>query len=187
MAPGGERVYAAGGASLPSGEAATFALDASTGQALWKHAVTPPLGVAVALDVAAAEDGLRVFVTHAVTKDAQNQRLVRTDALHGPGGALLWQRELDAGAAFSQEPRALRESADGARLYVAGFESTAGTFRYLALAYDVVTGAELWAVRPEAGDVDRTGGGGRGAPRRRAGSPDGCAPGERAGRFGRRG
>lgn len=156
VSPDGTTVYVTG-YSAGFGENfeydyATVAYATATGDERWvARYASPENGVDLAIDVAVAPDGGRVYVTGV----SQNDYV--TVAYDAPTGSELWvSRYAGPGEASADAPTTMALSGDGRRLYVAG--NSAGD--YATVAYDSDTGTELWVARydgPAKGYDDPTG------------------------------
>ena len=137
VSPAGGAVFVTGG------DYATVAYDPVTGAKLWaSHTATNSAG---STSVAVSRDGGAVFVTGGLTVSG-NEEDYRTIAYGAVTGAQLWASKYDGpgnfGIAF-----AVAASPDGRAVFVTGESAGSGGFEYAKVAYDAVTGAQLWARR----------------------------------------
>src|SRR5436190_5121312 len=109
--------------------------------------------------IAVSPDGAAVYVTgYSVGKTGgANYAPV---AYSVAAGALRWSRRYDGSAQTGDVSRAIAISPDGSRAFITGRSHGALTGDdYATVAYDAVTGAQLWASRytgPRAGDDEAT-------------------------------
>lgn len=141
-----ERIlYVSGRMSLnaPSGDFATFALNAKTGERLWFSSYNgtlpdydDPQGITL------SPDGSRLFVTgHSWGRHSGFD--YATVAYDAATGQQLWLARYDAD--FERELAAgIVVSPDGKRVYVGG-SAIKGSEDYATVAYDAASGEQLWA------------------------------------------
>ena len=148
VSPDGSIVFVTGG----SGDAttltdyATVAYDAATGTKLWARRYNGPgNSYDLVTDLSVSLVGSAVFLTGS-TYDARERSDIATVAYDASTGTRLWVQRYhgnrDDGAA------ALGVSPDGSQVFVSGYSARlASGLDYLTVAYDAVTGAELWRKR----------------------------------------
>lgn len=161
--PEAERVYVTGFADMFGADAqATIAYDARTGEEMWRRVLPEGTGSAIALD----PRGERVYVTGAGGTDLTCVRYgchpssgldYVTWAFDAGDGATVWRRYHDGPSKLDDRPSDLAVSPDGRRLFVTGEAKTGvntGPYTvyptdnrqdFATVAYDTLTGAELWS------------------------------------------
>jgi hypothetical protein len=127
-----------------SGNIATIAYDAATGDEVWTRIYNPPVhledeGRAIA---ASPTEGL-VFVTGRSRIDSDDFATIAYDS---QTGAPVWTQRYD-GATHGQDlPTGIAVSQDGSRVFVTGSTTTATSeLDFATIAYDAQTGHKLWA------------------------------------------
>jgi putative pyrroloquinoline-quinone binding quinoprotein len=145
VSPDGARVFVTGGTiEQPGvGTATTIAYDTATGSQLWISKQTDAGANAIGI----SPDGTKVFVTGTGTGIEQDYATI---AYQATTGAFLWSATYDRDGS-SDRANALVVSPDGSKVFVTGesvyFESD---FDYATIAYDTMTGAQLWVARYDA-------------------------------------
>ena len=143
----GSAVFVTGSIGSTNGYAyATVAYDASTGTELWvKRSWRRHSSDARALEV--SPDGSAVFVTGAGGRTTGLDDFA-TVAYDASSGDRLWARRYNGSADDLDVPHAIRTSPDGSTLFVTGVSGgfTSG-YDYATVAYDALTGNELWVTR----------------------------------------
>lgn len=153
VSPDGRAVYVTG--QSPGGfgnqDYATIAYDAATGQQLWlTHYKGISLGIGRALQV--GRDGRRVYVTGA-TVHMGEPISYGTVAYDASTGQQIWEaRYIGPNPDNNTDNEAfdLALSPDGSRVYVTGTSGGGGigkSLSFATVAYDAVTGQQLWAAR----------------------------------------
>jgi outer membrane protein assembly factor BamB len=132
----GSKVFVTGASGNAQGYA-TVAYDAATGAQLWAARYNYGFGLRVAVSPA----GGTVFVTGS-SADQQ----YATVAYNAVTGAQLWTARY-TGPSYNS-PSSMAVSPDGSTVYVTGFSQGGVTDDdYATVAYDAVTGAQLWVQR----------------------------------------
>ncbi len=164
----GERVVAVTG---PTAGAViiTALFDLANGYLRWQ-AVFPGNGGDAAAALAISPDELRVIVTGETGGGGEKPRGILTVAYNAADGAQSWMAvHHGPGRGAGDRGRALAIAPDGHAVFVTGaspLDDRASTIGYATLAYDLVTGDELWSARfdgpggsnePEAVAVSRDG------------------------------
>lgn len=148
VSPDGSKVFVTGNSGVSSfSNYVTVAYDASTGQLLWvMHYDGPGHGQDHATSVAAT--GSAVFVTGWSYGGGSTGYDYGTVAYDPSTGSELFIRRYD-NAGGSDNAYAVAVSADGSKVAVTGTSfSDLGTYAdYATVAYDAVTGSEVWAGR----------------------------------------
>jgi hypothetical protein len=135
----GGRVFVTGSSGHSIG---TIAYDASTGAQLWGDRYSGPgatqsFGDAIEVSM----DGTRLYVAGS---SGDRTTLATTLAYDPNTGTRLWNAVFVAGGS-SSVASALTLSPDGTRVYVAGSSAQSGTADYLTVAYDAISGTQLWS------------------------------------------
>jgi hypothetical protein len=103
----------------------------------------------LALNVVLSPDNKRVYVTgYSPDNGAPND--YATIAYDAATGATIWTARYDSGAHWFDIGKYLAISPDGTRLFVTGDSNADGSdsnYDYLTIAYDAVTGEQLWVAR----------------------------------------
>jgi hypothetical protein len=127
----------------------TVAHDAATGDRLWVARYDGPgHDTDAATDVATSRANRAVIVTGSST-GADGTLDVLTIAYDGVTGQERWVRRLEGAGGFD-EAFAVEVSPDGQQVFVTGYRS-AETIDVVTIAYDVVTGTQLWVATLDAG------------------------------------
>ena len=157
VSPDGSRMFVTGvtrGSGSDSRISPTLAYDALTGVRLWTSRYDSLQRDDLAAALVVSPDGSRVFVTGESgawgDSDDSNYATIAYDA---STGTQLWV------ARYAGPPPPTRScqrpdlSPDGSRVFVTGTGSGAvGDTDYVTVAYDAVTGAELWATHYDGPD-----------------------------------
>jgi hypothetical protein len=161
----GTRLYVTGASTSTAGaqDFLTIAYTTDTGEQLWEarydgpaHGNDAPAGSsALGTAIALSRDGTRVFVTgHSADVNGKNDYV--TIAYSTVDGAQLWISHYST--AQESVANALTLSGDGQRLYVTGYSALAvaappapsiANYDFATVAYDAVTGQQLWVARYE--------------------------------------
>ena len=134
------RLLAASGTALPA---------AAPGARLWVARYSGPgNGDDQAFSVAVSPGGTRVFVT-GTSQGATSHYDSATVAYSAVTGARLWARRYNGPGNGDDHAYSVAVSPDGARVFVTGTSEGVGhsAFGYATVAYNAVTGAQLWARR----------------------------------------
>jgi WD40 repeat protein len=167
VSPDGSRVYVTGWITaffasngLPKYDIEVVAYNASTGAPEWAQEYAgflppPPNGtdwdVAYALHVAPTSSGDRVVVAGRSDVSSGAADLVVL-AYGGITGTPQWTYLYSGPAQNRDIATAITASADGGRVFVAGYDTTAaGDFDYVTAAIDAASGGQLWAQRYDDG------------------------------------
>jgi hypothetical protein len=150
VTPDGSRVFVTGeSAGVSTGlDYATVAYDASTGARLWMRRYNGPGdGGDFASSVAVSPDGSKVFLTGGSTGTiSYNYATVAYDV---STGTTLWIRRYGGGSDAGSSgaiASSVTVSPNGSKVYVTGGSaSDSGNWNYATVAYDAITGANLWA------------------------------------------
>lgn len=139
---------ASGGRNL---DYVTVAYDTATGEEEWVSRSAGPAGRDYPFEIGMAPDGSRVFVTGWNAGHGATSNDAVTVAYDAETGAELWVARYDGPAGGSDAAYSLAVSLDGARVFVSGSSSPPDGSRSAALviAYDALTGSQLWATRYE--------------------------------------
>jgi len=131
---------------------ATVAYDAVTGQELWTSRYDGPAhgeerSNDEAYALAVTPDGTKIVVT-GVSAGVGSLSDYTTVAYDTTTGNQLWLSRYNGPANADDFAQAAAVSHDGSKVFVTGYSYGSNTFSdYTTLAYDVVTGTELWARR----------------------------------------
>lgn len=163
VSPDGTQVFVTGsrGETTRSADYATVAYDAATGAELWAKVYDGPASTrdrATALAVSA--DGTAVFVTGGSPAEPSESDYA-TIAYDADTGAERWTSRYDGLASHDDTATSVVASPDGSTVLVTGYSYDATwSSDYATVAYDAVTGAQLWAKRydgsAEGDDVARS-------------------------------
>jgi outer membrane protein assembly factor BamB len=153
VSPAGDRLYVAGsrGPFIPS-DLAILAYDAASGSELWEVQYNGPGnyddGAALAR---LSPDGGTLYVTGTSFGQDTYQDYVTLAYDAGTGG-LKWESRYDGPAGTYESANGLGLSPDGGTLYVTGSSEQwlFGPDDYATVAYDALTGSELWVTRFDA-------------------------------------
>jgi hypothetical protein len=148
VSPDGSTVFVTGysyGAAFDAGYA-TLAYDAATGTELWASRYDGPGGFDIALDLGIRPDGSALFVTgHSIgVASSQDYATVAYDPVTG---AEVWVSRYDGPRSRPDYCYALAVSPDGSTVFVTGKSHGLTDDDYATVAYDPVTGAEVWVSR----------------------------------------
>ncbi len=134
-----------------SGDYLTIAYDTGTGTQLWLATYNGPVdGLDSAGAVGVSPDGSLVFVTGSSDQLAGTEAV--TIAYDAATGSQRWLAAYSPGSGRDSAACCLAVSADGSRVIVAGTSYSAfGPTNYATIAYDPVTGSQLWAARFSGG------------------------------------
>ena len=145
VSPDSSKVFITGGNST-NGDYLTTAYQASTGTRLWTATWAGPDGLNDAANaIGVTPDGSRVIVTgYNVTNERGYEWL--TVAYSASTGAQLWFNRFNAAVGILEDiPSGLAVSPDGSFVVVTGWgHDSATTGDMPTVAYDAVTGAQLW-------------------------------------------
>jgi WD40 repeat protein len=132
-----------------------LAASASTGAIEWVQRYDGAASTDNATAIGASPDGSTVFVTGYSVGTTSKDDYV-TIAYDAATGAQLWVARYDDPASGVDHAAALAVSPDGTAVFVTGRSHGAGTGNdYATIAYDAVTGAQLWVARYNGvGSVD---------------------------------
>jgi outer membrane protein assembly factor BamB len=172
VSPDGGTVFVTGASDGASGyDYATFAYDAATGTELWVQRYpgkSSPADGNEALSLAVSPDGGTVFVTGSSYRPASRWDYA-TIAYSAATGAQVWVKRYNGPGNNTDQAHSVTVSPDGRTVFVTGTSYTGvrTQFDYATVAYDAVTGAQLWVARYNGpGNFDD-------APSSVATSPDG--------------
>lgn len=163
VSPDGATVFVTGLSDGPRGSGgypllwadfATIAYDAATGSELWQRRYDGPAhGWDNARSLAISADGSRVFVTGGSRGESTSQDFA-TIAYDASSGTPLWVARYDGPAHRMDSARSVAVTGDGTRVFVSGW-SIIGQSRsrrrnvYATVAYDAITGQQLWVSRSD--------------------------------------
>lgn len=135
--------------------ASTPADAVTAGSQLWSRRYDGPAGGDdSAADVAVSADGTRVYVTGG-SDGGTTGKDYATRAYDASTGSKLWTARYDGAAHFDDDALSIAVSPDDSMVFVSGESSAtteANNYDYATIAYDAVTGAELWAKRYDGPD-----------------------------------
>jgi hypothetical protein len=153
VSPDGGRVFVTGPSEQRLGfpapaDYATVAYDAATGSELWVARYDGPAHEEdSAFSVAVSPGGSSVFVTGTSHQTASNNDYA-TIAYDAVTGAQLWVARYDGPAGDRDTAYNVRVGPDGYRVFVSGFSmGDESSEDYATVAYDAVTGDQLWVAR----------------------------------------
>jgi WD40 repeat protein len=155
VSPAGDKVFVTGDSVLTTplddfGQYATVAYNAITGTQLWAKLYKKGLGIygghAVAVAVAPAGD--RVFVTGSSSEAASTFSDYATVAYNTATGARLWVKRYGS-VNTDQTAHSMAVSPTAGTVFVTGYsyDNASRHPDYATVAYNPVTGAQLWAHR----------------------------------------
>jgi len=157
LSPDGGTVFVAGDGSSPASgsDFATVAYDAATGRRLWASSYNGPASAAdLVHGVGVSPDGKTVFVTGQSMGSNPAVTGYLTVAYNAATGAQLWVRRYTGALKRGGIATALAVSPSGSAVFVTGtsFASPTGE-DYTTIAYNPVTGAQLWVKRYNGPDA----------------------------------
>jgi outer membrane protein assembly factor BamB len=147
VSPSGGVVFVTGSSQVSSsGSYATIAYNAATGAQIWAARYNGP-EASGATSVAVSPSGATVFVT-GQTYVGSNKSTYATVAYNATTGTELWAARYNGPAHADNSANALAISLSGKTVYVTGAsEGVTSGYDYATVAYNAVTGAQLWAAR----------------------------------------
>jgi outer membrane protein assembly factor BamB len=142
--PDGTKVFMTAGFFKQESEYATLAYDASSGGKLWGSRYTGS-----AHSVAVSPDGTKVFVTGDTAGSIGSDYDYETLAYDASSGTTLWVKRYNGPADDYDSAYSVAVSPDGTKVFVTGTSAGSTSYGgdYATVAYDAVTGSELWAKR----------------------------------------
>jgi outer membrane protein assembly factor BamB len=145
VSPGGGKVFVTGSSGRA---AATIAYNAATGAQVWVKRYTGPGDRGASGEaVAVSPVGARVFVT-GVSRGATSGEDYATIAYNAATGVRLWLKHYNGPGNRNDNATSLAVSPDGKTVFVTGRSRGVATADdYATIAYDAVTGAQLWLAR----------------------------------------
>jgi len=149
----GSRVFVTGGSfggQASRSDYATVAYDAMTGAQLWTARYDGPAHKRDAVSaLAVSRDGERIFVTGTSLNRNPAREDYATIAYDASTGEQLWLTRYNGPMSGKDFSNALTVSGDGTRVIVTGTTFGGATTQrdYGTVAYDALTGAQLWATR----------------------------------------
>jgi outer membrane protein assembly factor BamB len=149
VSPTGGQVFVTGtSAGSTSGrDYATLAYDASGGRVWTMRYDGPGSGPEYAGSVAMSPDGTKVFVTGASSGSTSDLDYA-TVGYDASTGAELWASRYNGPSNDYEYAHAVAVSPDGSTVFVTGYSLGSTSYDdYATVAYDAVTGTELWASR----------------------------------------
>ncbi len=142
VSPDGGTVYVTGASGSAQGYG-TVAYNAATGAQLWAARYNSGFAVRVAV----SPDGGTVFVT-GLSEGATTNDDYATVAYAAATGAQLWAARYNGTGNSYDNATSMAVSPDGNTVYVTGYsQGVSSDDDYATVAYDTVTGAQLWAQR----------------------------------------
>lgn len=149
VSPNGRWVYVTGrsaGTNL-KGDYATIAYNAVTGAKAWVSRYNGPgNGIDYGVDVLVSPDGKTVYVSGDTYGGKELGREISTIAYNAATGSQLWVSSYDNQDLRNPDATRMAVDPDGSTVFVTGqTEPVNGGRGVLAIAYDAVTGAQLWA------------------------------------------
>jgi WD40 repeat protein len=147
VSPDGSRVFVAG---YSDEVYVTVSFDSETGALRWVRRNTRGH---IPNDLVVSPDGSRVFLT-GYSEALPNDAFVTV--AHDPAsGAVLWSSRYDGPGRGADFAHSIGVSSDGGTVYVTGeSDERAEDTDYATVAYDALTGVQLWASRYEGGGFD---------------------------------
>jgi outer membrane protein assembly factor BamB len=145
VSPDGKRVYVTG---ISGWDYVTIAYEASTGTKRWRTRYDGPAhSTDTAYSVTVSPDGTRVYVT-GESYGRDPSRSYATIAYDASSGVQLWAKRTGGVTVSSDSAYSLEVSPDGTSVFVTGTSRIpSNTSEYLTIAYNALTGAQLWARR----------------------------------------
>jgi WD40 repeat protein len=146
VSPDGGRVFVAGETRRELAHwttSTTVAYDTATGQEVWQTGSTAPRIPAYLTSMAVSPDSGIVYIAgRRVGRYGYFESV--TTAFDASTGAKLWGRRYSGEGGWGNSANAVVASPDGSTVYVTGGTGQLRHADYATLAYDAVTGAELW-------------------------------------------
>jgi DNA-binding beta-propeller fold protein YncE len=159
VSPDGSTVFVTGESvgTGPGADFATIAYDTTTGARRWLKRYDGPIHFFdSAASIAASSDGTKVFVTgESIVSRAHGADYV-TVAYAASTGATLWVQKYNGPGKGDDAPYGVAVSPDSSKVFVTG-QTWSGGGRdddYGTVAYDAITGAELWTAPYNNSDLD---------------------------------
>jgi DNA-binding beta-propeller fold protein YncE len=157
VSPDGTKVFVTGigPGSTGSEDYHTVAYDASTGGKLWVARYNGPGDdIDEASSLAVSPDGSKVVVTGSSLGEGSSTDYA-TFAYNPSTGARLWVARYNGTGDNEDDPRSVRVSPDGSKVFVTGGSwGPSSDYDYATVAYNASTGAKLWAKRFNGGGND---------------------------------
>jgi outer membrane protein assembly factor BamB len=143
VSPNGKMVYVSG--SSP-GVYATVAYNAATGARLWVRRV---INITAEISVVVSPNGKEVLVSAGGSDDPADDGYYVTSAYNAATGAKLWSKNYTGPegpkGGSSGTAHAIAVSPNGKAVFVTGgFYHVNSSSAYVTIAYNVITGAQLW-------------------------------------------
>jgi DNA-binding beta-propeller fold protein YncE len=150
VGPRGRTVFVTGQSAGTNGgvDYATVAYNAATGARLWAARYDAPANTwDAASSVAVSPTGRAVFVT-GVSQGRASGLDYATVAYNAATGARLWVRRYNGPGNGDDGATSMAVSPTGGTVFVTGYsQGTAPGFGYATVAYNAMTGAQLWVAR----------------------------------------
>jgi DNA-binding beta-propeller fold protein YncE len=151
VSPNGKMVYVTGDSdnSFTAGggaDYATVAYNAATGAQVWVRRFNGGLTYGGAASMAVNPNGSTVYVTGNTGTGGGSGTAYATIAYNAATGAQRWIKRYSGGE-FGDGGAAVAVSPNGKTVIVTGSVDAGGTTAYATIAYNAVTGAQVWARR----------------------------------------
>lgn len=146
VSPDGSQVFVTGETDgLTDGDYLTVAYDAATGESLWTSRYDGPAHLydspnAMSVDPA----GALVYVTGRSTEVADDYATIAYDTATG---RQVWAARYDGPSGVIDIAEAIGVAPDGSRVYVTGLSSSPSQGDIATVAYDGLTGTQIWVTR----------------------------------------
>ena len=148
VSPGGGTVLVTGsGYTGTSTDYLTVAYDTATGAQRWTARYSGPVGDSIPSAMTFSPSGKTAFVT-GDSRGATSGHDYATVAYNTATGAQLWTRRYNGPANRDDSAASVAVTPGGGKVLVTGYSQSAATGAdYATVAYNAVTGAQLWARR----------------------------------------
>jgi DNA-binding beta-propeller fold protein YncE len=127
----------------------TIAYATGTGATVWgKSYIGPGNSSDYGYSVAVSPDSSKVFVTGESYGGSSTGYDYATIGINATTGGSLWLRRYNGPGSSTDSGQSVVVSPDGSKVFVTGYSEGESTYYdYATIAYDAVTGVELWAAR----------------------------------------